>query len=96
MLAHWCMESGSRRLGGCCPPLPPLAGEADPGVGGTVVKNPSANARDATDVGSVPGWDPLDPLKEEMATHFYILAWEITWTEWPSGPQSMESQNSWI
>ena len=28
-----------------------------------------------------PGWE--DPLKEEMATHSSILAWEIPWTEEP-------------
>ena len=27
------------------------------------------------------GWN--DPLKEEMATLFSILAWEIPWTEEP-------------
>ena len=27
-----------------------------------------------------------------MATHFYILAWEIAWTEGPIELQSMESQ----
>ena len=26
-----------------------------------------------------------DPLEEEMATHFSILAWEIPWTEEPGG-----------
>ena len=26
-----------------------------------------------------------DPLKEEMATHSRILAWEIPWTEEPGG-----------
>ena len=26
-----------------------------------------------------------DPLEEERATHFSILAWEIPWTEEPSG-----------
>ena len=26
-----------------------------------------------------------DPLEEEMATHFNILAWKITWTEEPGG-----------
>ena len=26
-----------------------------------------------------------DPLEEEMATHSSILAWEIPWTEEPSG-----------
>ena len=25
------------------------------------------------------GWE--DPLQEEMATHFRILAWKIPWTE---------------
>ena len=25
------------------------------------------------------GWE--DPLEEEMATHFSILAWRIPWTE---------------
>jgi len=33
-----------------------------------------------------------DPLEEEMATHFSILAWKIPWTEEPGGLQSMESQ----
>ena len=29
------------------------------------------------------GWE--DPLKEEMATHYSILAWRIPWTEEPGG-----------
>ena len=33
-----------------------------------------------------------DPLEKEMATHSSILAWEIPWTEEPSGLQSMGSQ----
>jgi len=33
-----------------------------------------------------------DPLEKGMATHSSILAWEIPWTEEPSGVQSMESQ----
>ena len=33
-----------------------------------------------------------DPLKEEMATHSSILAWEIPLTEEPGGLQSMGSQ----
>ena len=33
-----------------------------------------------------------NPLDEEMATHSSILAWEIPWTEKPSGLQSMGSQ----
>ena len=37
--------------------------------GGSVVKNPPANA--GTEVGSL-GWE--DPLESEMATHFSMLA----------------------
>ena len=37
--------------------------------GGSVVKNPTANAGD---VGLIPGWE--DPLEKEMATHSSILA----------------------
>jgi len=28
-------------------------------------------------------WD--DPLVEEMATHYSILAWKVPWTEEPGG-----------
>ena len=31
------------------------------------------------------GWE--GPLEKEMATHFSILAWRITWTEDPGGLQ---------
>ena len=31
----------------------------------------------------VPSLGREDPLKKEMATHSYILAWEIPWTEEP-------------
>ena len=30
-----------------------------------------------------------DPLEEEIAIHFIILAWRIPWTEQPCGPQSI-------
>ena len=33
-----------------------------------------------------------DPLEEEMATHFSILAWRIPWTEEPGGLQSKRSR----
>ena len=33
------------------------------------------------------GWE--DPLEKEIATHSRILAWEISWTDEPDGPQSM-------
>ena len=34
-----------------------------------------------------------DLLEKEMATHSSILAWEIPWTEEPSGLQSMGLQS---
>ena len=33
-----------------------------------------------------------DPLEEEMASHFGVLAWRIPWTEEPGGLQSLGSQ----
>ena len=35
-----------------------------------------------------------DPLEKEMATHSSILAWEIPWTEEPSGLEFMGSQRA--
>ena len=58
--------------------------------GGTVVKNPPANAGDAGDVSSIPGSGRS--LEEEMTTHSSILAWRIPWTEEPGGLQSMGPQ----
>ena len=55
--------------------------------GGSVVKNPPANAGD---VSLIP--ESGLSLQKEMATHSSILAWEITWTEEPCGLQSMGSQ----
>ena len=37
--------------------------------------------------------DQDDPLEEEIATHYSILAWEVPWTEEPGRPQSMGSQS---
>ena len=34
-----------------------------------------------------------DTLEEEMAIYSSILAWEIPWTEKPSGLQSMDPQS---
>ena len=36
------------------------------------------------------GWE--DPLEQEIATHFSILAWTIPWMEELGGLQSMWSQ----
>ena len=60
--------------------------------GGSVVKNPPANAGDTRDVGLIPGWG--DPSEKEMATHSSILAWEIPRTEEPDRLQFMGSQKS--
>ena len=57
--------------------------------GGSLVKNPPANAGDK---GSIP-WLGRS-LEKEMATHSSTLAWEISWTEEPGPLQSMESQKS--
>ena len=54
-----------------------------------MVKNPPANAGDIRDMGSVPGV-VKDPLEEEMATQFSILAGKIPRTEEPGGIQSIE------
>ena len=48
-----------------------------------VVKNPSINAGDVRDVGSIFGCK--DPLEEGMATHSSIPARKIPWTDEPGG-----------
>ena len=55
--------------------------------GGSVVKNPPANAGD---LGLIPGSE--DPLEEETAIHFSILAWEILWMEEPGRLRFLVSQ----
>ena len=45
-------------------------------LGGSVVKNPPANAGDA---GSTPSQE--DPLEKQVTIHASILAWRIPWTE---------------
>jgi len=61
--------------------------------GGTVVKNPPANAGDAS---LILGQEDL--LEKEMATCSSTLPWKISWTEEPGGLQSMGLQrirNNW-
>ena len=48
-----------------------------------VVKNLTANAEDARDMGSIPELGRSPAI--EVATHSSILSWEISWTEEPSG-----------
>ena len=45
--------------------------------GGSGVKYLPANAGDAEDAGSIPGWGA--PLEEEMETRSSILVWKISW-----------------
>ena len=57
--------------------------------GGSVIKNPPANVRDAGSIpmsGSSPG--------EGNGNHSSTLTWEIPWIEEPGGLQSMGSQES--
>ena len=59
---------------------------------GSAVKNlPAMQETQEMRVSSL-GWE--DPLAEEMATHSGILAWNIPWTEEPSGLQSKRISKS--
>ena len=60
--------------------------------GGSVIKDPPANAGDEGDTGSALGQE--DPLEEEVAAHSSVLAWEIPWTEEPGGLQSWGCKES--
>ena len=55
-----------------------------------MVKNPTANAGDVRDEGSIPGLGRS--FEEGMATHSSILAWRIPWTEELGRLQSTGSQ----
>ena len=54
-----------------------------------MVKNPSANAGDIRDVGSMTGSGRS--LEEGMTTHFSVLVWRIPGTGEPGGLLSMGS-----
>ena len=54
--------------------------------GGAVVKNPLPVQ--GTQEMQVQSLGLEDPLEQEMATHFSILAWKIPWTEEPGRLQS--------
>ena len=53
---------------------------------GSVVKNLPAVQERIRSLGQE------DPLEEEVSTHSNILAWKITWTEKPSGLQTIGPQ----
>ena len=58
--------------------------------GSTVVKNPSANARDARVLNSISGLGRSP--REGNDKPFQDSSWKISWTEDPGGLQSMGSQ----
>ena len=58
--------------------------------GGASGKEPTANAGDIRDAGSIPRSGRS--LEEGMATHSSILACRIPWTKEPGGLQSIWSQ----
>ena len=58
--------------------------------GGSMVKNPPANAGDVGDVGSIPG--SRRSLGVENDNHSSILAWKILQTKEPGRLQSMGLQ----
>ena len=59
-------------------------------LGGTVIKNPPANAGDT--IGRVQSLSWEDPLEKKMITCSGSNAWKISWTEKPGSLQSMGSQ----
>ena len=59
-----------------------------------MIKNPPASVGDIRDAGLIPRLGTFTWVEKEMATHFSILAWEISWTEEPGRLQSMGSQKS--
>ena len=54
-----------------------------------MLKKLSADADDIRNANLIPASGRF--LEEGMATHFSILAWRISWTEEPGGPQSIGS-----
>ena len=58
--------------------------------GGSVVKNPPANAGDSREVASIPGWGRSPGAGNGNMSS--IPVWKIPWTEEPGGLQFMGSQ----
>ena len=81
-------RGGNKVRGGCGKLMEPH-GSFGGFPGGSVVKNPPANAGDS---GSIPGTGGF-PGKGN-GNHTSIPAWEIPWTEEPGRLQSMRSQKS--
>ena len=58
-----------------------------------VLKNLLVSAGGIRNTGSILGQE--DPLEEEMANHFSVLAWKIPWKEDPGGLLSVGLLKSW-
>ena len=56
-----------------------------------MANNLPANAGDAEDMGSIPGWEDL--LEEKMVIHSSTPAGKISWTKAPGWVQPMGSQS---
>ena len=70
-------------------PIKPLSvKQGEDFSGGASVKEPTCQGSRCKRGGFDP-WVEEDPLEEGMATHSYILAWRIPWTEKPGGLQSI-------
>ena len=54
------------------------------------VKSLPTNTGDSRHAGWIPGWERLPGVAN--ATHFSVVAWEISWTEEPGRLQSMGPQ----
>ena len=72
----WALYCGAREFPQSCAVLYKGDCSLHAFPGGSVVKNPPANAGD-TSFGYLGGEDSLE---KEMATHSSILAWKIPWT----------------
>ena len=55
-------------------------------------KNLPANQMQEMQEMQVPSLGQENPLEQEMATYFSVLAWKIPWTEEPGGLPTMGSQ----
>ena len=61
--------------------------------GGASGKEPACQCRRCNRCRFDP-WGQEDPLEEEIAAHFCILAWKIPWTEQPGGLHPLGSQRT--
>ena len=63
--------------------------------GGSVVKNPPANARDARDLSLIDPWVRKISWRRKCQPTLVFLPGNLPWTEEPGGLQSVGLQKSW-